>query len=349
MRVGRYIRMYMVLASCLLLFVLTGCDATIHEYPHIVDLTLRVKLSADMAEPEYYCDVICDTRTGTRTDFVTRSAVSRVLQPEDMYLRFTTELYRVVGDQAEFVERRVRHVEMDNPIPQAEEFFEIESYKYRVLVWADYVPKATGLSWYYSNEDLRAIVYNGQVSGDNNDKDAYTGTKDIDLSHLKYSEEDAIVTTLDIPLHRPLGRFKLISTDLAEFEEKGHDWRDVTTKVTYKQYVSAGYNVEEQRPNKFDPTRTITTSADLYEEEAGHLLLSYDYLFVNGGQSNLLADFYFYDAEGKEISHWYNITIPILRNRETLVRGDFLTSSYGTNGVGINDNFENEFVIPVNL
>jgi hypothetical protein len=38
--------------------------------------------------------------------------------------------------------------------------------------------------------------------------------------------------------------------------------------------------------------------------------------------------------------------VPLKRNRETIIEGRLLTTSYGTGGVAINPDFENEYVIP---
>ena len=63
----------------------------------------------------------------------------------------------------------------------------------------------------------------------------------------------------------------------------------------------------------------------------------------------ILADFYFFDASGTEISHCQNIEIPLKRNHETVLRGFFLTRKIGDgNNVNIDDNFGGEYVVEIN-
>ena len=70
---------------------------------------------------------------------------------------------------------------------------------------------------------------------------------------------------------------------------------------------------------------------------------------MNGKQTNVKIDFFFYDSvisEDTEISNWTAITVPLRRNMETIVEGRMLTTSFGTGGIGIDPGFEDEIVIP---
>ena len=59
------------------------------------------------------------------------------------------------------------------------------------------------------------------------------------------------------------------------------------------------------------------------------------------------ADLFIYDKDGNEINHYQNIDIPLQRNKETVVRGPFLTLERGSGGIGIDDEFEGEHVVEV--
>jgi hypothetical protein len=130
---------------------------------------------------------------------------------------------------------------------------------------------------------------------------------------------------------------------------------DITAVVSYVQYVSAGYNVEEQRPNYFVPTHTFVSRARVDRE--GKFELFYDYVFVNGAETNVMLNFAFYNGDvefaesgevvGQKISSWSGIEVPLKRNCETVIEGRLLTTSFGTGGVGIDPGFENEYVIEI--
>ena len=125
----------------------------------------------------------------------------------------------------------------------------------------------------------------------------------------------------------------------------------MTVKVIYKQYVSAGYNVATGEPNLFVSTHSFNVRPEEIEYEGKREeSLFGDYIFTSAeGETHVLADFYFYDAEGNEVSHCQDVDIPLTRNRETVVRGYFLTRELGEgNGVSIDENFEGEYVVEIN-
>ena len=60
-----------------------------------------------------------------------------------------------------------------------------------------------------------------------------------------------------------------------------------------------------------------------------------------------MADFYFLDAEGNELSRTANVDIPLRRNRETVIRSRFLTRNLGDGGLGVDEGFDDDYVIVV--
>ena len=338
------------------LLLLAGCDRTIHEYPREVDIELAVRCSVDLAQPEYLISVECNSEEGASYVVRTESAEpfsTRFTEP--VCLRYVVDLYSVCGARSQFVERRVLFADAEEPNPQVVARFDVEAERYRVLVWCDYVRDDVREAWYYVTDDLRSVLYADVAVVDNNDKDAFSGVVDVDLSRwcCLMCCNEAVV---DIHLMRPMGRLKCVATDVEEYlKNSSAALEDITAVVTYTQYVSAGYNVESQRPNYFVPTRRFVSKARVDSE--GEFELFYDYLFVNGKETNVMLNFALYSGEvtvgesgevvGNEISSWSGIVVPLQRNRETLIEGRLLTTSYGTGGVGIDPGFENEYVIEI--
>lgn len=342
------------------LLVLASCDKTIHEYPGILDIDLTVRCSVDITPPEYFTTVECDPETGTT--YVVRA---QSIEPfgtrftEPVCLRYVIDLYQVTSSHSVFVERKELFADVDDPNPQAIVTFEdVKATKYKVLVWCDYVQDDIREAWYYNTDDLRKITYSDEPVKDNNDKDVFTNMLDVDLTEYYYQEGEYEIVK-DVDLARPKGKFKVISTDVDDYNTKnGDDVNDITAVVTYTQYVSAGYNVEDQKPNYFEPTRTFITKAQMLKDQTGkeELTLCYDYVFVNGKQTNVKLNFNFYKGDvtinndgtvvGEEISHWTGIVVPLKRNMETIIEGRMLTTNFGTGGFGIDPGFENEWVIP---
>lgn len=150
------------------------------------------------------------------------------------------------------------------------------------------------------------------------------------------------------------GRYRVVATDVTAFLRSGGILEDVSVKVVYKQYVAVGYNVATCDPNRFVGTYSVRfpflhadAMGDVGEDAEG--LLFGDYLFTSSGQETLvLADFYFYDATGGEINRCQGIEIPLKRNRETVIRGAFLTHEVSRgNDIAIDENFEDEFTMTV--
>lgn len=337
------------------LLVLASCDKTIHEYPAELNLQLTVRCSVDLSHPEHFVTVECDAEKGA--SYVVRTQAAEPLGTrftEPVCLRYVVDLYRQTSSSSVFVERKELFSAVDAANPQVEATFDVDASKYVVLVWCDYVQDDIRKAWYYNTDDLRKIRYSDEEVVDNNDKDVFSNVLNVDLTDYYYADGDHEIV-YDLDLLRPMGRFKCISTDMEDYLN-GDDAtvEEITAVVTYVQYVSAGYNVEEQRPNYFEPTRTFVTNAHL--DDDGMLELCCDYVFVNGKQTNVKINFAFYrgdvtfneygEAEGTKISNWSGIVVPLKRNMETIVEGRMLTTSFGTGGVGIDPGFENEIVIP---
>ncbi len=338
------------------LLALAGCDRTIHEYPTTPTLKLTVCCYVDLSHPEHFVTVECDAKKGTT--YVVRS---QSIEPggtrftEPVCLRYVVDLYRECDGDYMFAERKVLFSAVDAACPQAVATFDVDASKYEVLVWCDYVQDDIRKAWYYNTDDLRKVVYSDQEVVDNNDKDVFTNMLSVDLSSYAYACKDQEIT-YDVSLSRPNGRFKCITTDVEEYL-KGNSVSvdDITAVVTYVQYVSAGYDVEQQRPNYYVPTRTFITST-AHMDDNGMLELCNDYVFVNGKQTNVKINFAFYQGEvsysdsgeiiGDKISNWSGILVPLKRNMETVIEGRLLTTSYGTGGVGIDPGFDGEINIP---
>ena len=341
-----------------------GCDSTIHEYPGENNILLTVRCSVDLSHPEHFVTVECDAEKGTSYVVRTQNVEpygTRFTEP--VCLRYVMDLYRVRSSSTQFVERRVVFADVDDPNPQAIATYQVDASQYKVLVWCDYVQDDVREAWYYQTDDLRRILYSDVEVVDNNDKDAFSNVLEVDLRDYYYLEGDYELV-YDLDLNRPKGRYKCRTTDVGDYLNK-EDVEVITSVVTYVQYVAAGYNVEEQKPNYFESTRTYlhtVTTEDI--DEDGRLEMCYDYVFVNGKQTNVKINFQFYKGvvtmkDGKlykedgsiasdddRISNWSGVVVPLKRNMETIIEGRLLTASFGSGGIGIDPGFEGEIVIP---
>ena len=344
-----------VTTALLSLLATASCDKTIHEYPYDANLTLTVRCTASLEEPLHYVTVECDSEDGI--SYVVRAQNAEQEETrftEPVCLRFIVDLYRERHSHSSFVERKVVFADIDTPAPQATTSFAVAADRYKVLVWCDYVLSDTRESYYYITEDLRNVRYTDMPIPNNNDKDAFSNVASIDLTKHSHACHDQNILC-DMMLERPNGRYKCIATDAKDFIAcNGTMTEDITAVITYVEYVSAGYNVEEQKPNYFEPTRTFVAKAEI--DDSGNMVLCYDYVLVNGKQSNVKLNMTFYRGDvtfddsgevvGDKISQWHGVVAPLKRNMETIIEGRLLTTSFGSGSVGIDPGFEGEIVIP---
>ena len=350
--IGRIKHIVLMLMS---LLALASCGLTVHEYPGESSIELTVRCSVDLSHPEHFVTVECDAENGT--SYVVRAQSIEPLGTrftEPVCLRYVIDLYRETSSNSIFVERQVLYADVDDPNPQAIATFNVDASKYKVLIWCDYVQDDVREAWYYNTDDLKHVLYSDEEVLDNNDKDVFSNMLSVDLTQYYYAEGNYELV-YDVNLERPKGRFKCVTTDMDDYLKTADaSVEEITAVVTYVQYVSAGYNVEEQKPNYFEPTRTFISKTRIDEE--GKLELCYDYVFVNGKQTNVKINFGFYRGDvtftesgeiiGDNISTWSGIVVPLKRNMETVVEGRMLTASFGTGGVGINPGFDGEIVVP---
>ena len=348
-----------------LLLVLASCDKTIHEYPTESTIILNLSCQINTEDPEFFVYVECDAKNGTSYIVRTQGVTQKNTRfDEPVKLRYIYDLYRVVASHTELVERRVAWVDPSQPIPEPEQYV-LEAAEYKVLVWCDYVrASAQDESWYYNTNDLRNIRYSDIEVKDNNDKDVFTK-----MLHLNFRDYSYATGTFEVDkeliLDRPNGRYKCYTTDVRDYLGKDTA-KELTAVVTYVQWVADGYNVEEQKPNHFSETRTYVSTVSLDDlDSEGNLEFAYDYVLVNGKQSNVKVNFEFYKGvitkgsngklykqggvlatEDDRISNWSGVVVPLKRNMETVVKGRFLTQSFGSGGIGIEPGFDGEIVIP---
>lgn len=362
--------------SLALAFGLTACDATIHQYPepeHEIDFV--VQLNCDRTPPPFYKEIAYDA-DGNRTESELEENASPSYMPDDrLTLRFVVEIRDNNQTDAEGTPQTVarREVTVDNDAlpPQAELHFSLPSRgEYTAVSWCDYVPVATGDDWHFDTSTLDFVQVNMETQMQElHHKNSGTGysrfgidwngvvqvtstTRGLGASTRMEEGEEPSETVADdkVPVYmtRPAGRLRLYTDDLAEFRQtSGMDIEDVQVVIVYKQFVSAAYDALEQAPCQWVSTRRTVTHPSVVNE-TGNVCLAYDYILVDSEEeTHVLADFYFLDADGNELSHTTNVDVPLMRNRETVIRSRFLTQDIGEGGLNVDEGFDDEYVIVV--
>lgn len=354
---------YAALALCLSACI-AACDRTIHQYPVPQDSLVIIEANVDRGHPAYFKEVIYDEE-GNRSENDLQPDEAQPYYPSDkLEMRIILDIYSGQASekspQRERLCRRILYVENIAGMPQDTIHVWLPDGDYYVLGWADYVLKDSHRGTYITDDltNIRTDIEAYPRNTHHRSSGAGNNEFEIDFSLtqegypvMKSSDEIIESRIIPVDMKRPSGRYRIIAEDYDDFIRQGGQIEGMTVKVTYKQYISSGFNVATMEPNDFVPTYSFDIDpADIEYEGKHEASLFGDYIFTtNGGNTtNIIADFIFYDKDGNEINHCQNIVIPLKRDHETIVRGYFLTREVGSgNIIGIDENFDGEHLIEI--
>lgn len=347
-------------ALCGIVALASACDATIHRYPTPSERLVVVELNVDRTPPLLYKELTYDEE-GVGVERLLDPEPAAAYEPsERLCMRIIAELYAVPHPEArahagQLVARRELPVDRLLTAPQDTVQFRVPDGNYRVLAWADYAPVSNVSDWHFETPSLNEIrVKLDHAPRNNHHKSCGAGTVDFTVDFSRdpagtpqiRRQTRAGDEVVPLYLERAAGRFRLLATDLGVFLNSGKRIEDLRVLIRYRQYVSAGYNVDTQTPNVFVPTYEVETAPSVVNAD-GSAELAYDYVLASTGQEDhVLVDLFIYEGD-VELNHYQNIDIPLYRNRETVVRGPFLTRTFGSGQIGIDDDFDDEYLIVI--
>ena len=201
---------------CIVSLFVTACDKTIHQYPESEKTWVMVELNADRTPPVYYKELTYDAEGESSINDLEPVLSGNYTADERLCLRFVVELYKMPGATDD-----VNKGNLADGI-------------YKVLAWADYVPKEEPADWHFSTDKLDAVRANvSHKPLDNHHKNSAAGNCDfiVDSSRddkagpVRLSGNDASGAAADdrmvsVYMERASGRFRLWATDLQEFRKK---------------------------------------------------------------------------------------------------------------------------------
>ena len=340
-------------AVCALLCI-TSC--AVHEWPEPTPADVIVNLDFDTQMPQY--KVL--NEEGTRASHDGR----------DYDIRYTIAAYRLLQDGSYAEEPFLLKVFSKDEIEElnATFRFSIDEGSYRFYVWTDFVLAGTRSDYFYNTTSFRRISLRGAHEGNNDFRDAFSGSADLKVIRRGSKETPSTVT---VQMRRPLAKFEFITTDLQEFitktieamirkeeaeaaakagETKSEgdtktpvvDLEKYTVVFFYSGYMPNAYNMMEGKP--CDSATGVKFSSAISAIDSHDARLGFDYVFVNGKESSVMVTVGLYDEEGTQLSMSNQIEVPIKRSMLTTVRGSFLMQNTG-GGVAIEPGFEDEFNI----
>ena len=189
-------------AVCALLCV-TSC--AVHEWPEPSPADVIVNLDFDTQLPQY--KVL--NEEGTRASHDGR----------DYDIRYAIAAYRLLQDGSYAEEPFLLKVFSKDEIEElnATFRFSIDEGSYRFYVWTDFVLAGTQSDYFYNTTSFRRISLQGTHEGNNDFRDAFSGSADLKVIRRGSKETPSTVT---VQMRRPLAKFEFITTDLQEFITK---------------------------------------------------------------------------------------------------------------------------------
>ena len=189
-------------AVCALLCV-TSC--AVHEWSEPSPADVIVNLDFDTQLPQY--KVL--NEEGTRASHDGR----------DYDIRYAIAAYRLLQDGSYAEEPFLLKVFSKDEIEElnATFRFSIDEGSYRFYVWTDFVLAGTRSDYFYNTTSFRRISLQGTHEGNNDFRDAFSGSADLQVIRRGSKETPSTVT---VQMRRPLAKFEFITTDLQEFITK---------------------------------------------------------------------------------------------------------------------------------
>lgn len=344
------------------LVLLTACD--VHEWPDVPDgvpVTLKLRFETDMNRWNYEhdgSDVIeigeADTYDNSRGYGLMRYVI-RAYPADTKTRRDEVQPVREFFFSKDVTEGYDHEVSITLPPG-----------RYTLAVWSDLV-EYSGDSPFYDISDFSGIKIAGEYEGCNDYRDAFRGYADITITD---DVTERLPETREVIMERPLAKFEFVANDVADFvNQENSRYNSESGSAAEKEGANAPdggdnvapvkINVENYRvvfqyfgymPSSFGmwADKPVDSSTDVYfestitkinEEEAS---MGFDYVMVNGSQTSVTLRLGIYDKEGKLLSVTDPITVPLLRNRHSVVRGRFLTTDAG-GGLGIDPSYDGDF------
>lgn len=335
-----------VLAAALL--AASSCD--VHEWPDEgIPATLEIELAfaGDMSD---YKEVHYDTRNPGLS-----------LTPAELDIRYTLKFYRALpeggyaaSEAADYTRVMTRPATEEPdcrftvPLPEGE---------WQVRCWTDYVRKGSVNDLFYETADFASIMVPEDYTANTDYKDAFHGRAEASPRRVSGSEAPAAVR---LEMRRPLAKYRFIATDYEELVNKIMRERAAASSTTkapnpddfyvrfhYTSFLPCAFSVFKDKPT--DSRTGVSFGSELTRISGKETLMGFDYVLVNGHESGVYVQVAVHDrATDNLLSLTPPILVPVVRDKVTTVRGDFLTIGVDVDGgIGVNPEFDGEYNLTI--
>lgn len=334
-----FLKSFAYLAAIVLMFATTSCD-TVLQYPEGegIDPTLiktRVELAVDFTPIN---DPLLASYAEARTG--------------DFDVRYQVAIYAVSGAQAgKMVERKVwtSNVLEAGPTTVTTDV-DLHAERYEIYAWIDFVPSGTTDDYHYITDEPSTVYLSDPNVHALDTRDAFSAKMPIDLT--AYRDKKFAEVTIPVTMERPFGKFKIITTDVKKYLDTYRpigtyaDIMPSVATVTYTCYFPTAYNLDTRLAHVENFTLGVNHSNEVTDIEENNAVLSSNYIFICTDNTVVTAEIEVKNSSGDVLARVGNITIPIQRNKNTIITGEFLTAGV-SGGTVIAPDFDGDMNVPI--
>ena len=238
-----------------------------------------------------------------------------------------------VAEQISFQEIQAGETNINIPITM-----KLHARKYQLVVWADYVEKIGEETYQarYLTKDMAFILRDTPYKGNSPYYDAFYGSTSLDLTD--YRDQWNVTVPVEVKMIRPMARYNLIATDVAKVLKKVTN-KEITGKkftmtVKYNYYLPTGFDALTGRLKNslqyVEYNKTVDLATLQKEENKEEFNIGFDYLLINhDNEASIPVTIEITNESKVVVARYQNLKVPHQRNKETNIRGYFLTASPG--------------------
>ena len=218
---------------------------------------------------------------------------------------------------------------------------------YQFKAWTDFVDANSKDDKYYDTSEFSEIVLANKDNhvGSNDYRDAFRGY----VTGVVTAEANSNGTAT-IHMERPMGKFKFIATDADVFTQTLQDkgmaihLEDYKVVFRYNLFMPCAFNLEADITA--DSWTGMSFVSQMFMNDANEVELGYDYIFVEDAGTTMNISVEVYNKENKLIASCSSVDVPVVRNKLTVVKGNFLTSK-SSGGIHISPDYDGDFNIEI--
>lgn len=270
-------------------------------------------------------------------------------EPEEYRHRFIVEAHSGGGAVRQTLYEDIVPGRTNITIPVT---MKLHARNYQLVVWADYVKADQAGDLYYDTETLSPVFELGAYRGNTEQKDVLTGSVELNLTMYRsqWNGEEQI----DMTLRRPLGRYELITTDVADFissmGEANVQGKVFTARIKYAYDIFTGFDAYSQQVCNRLRYMQYTTNFRILTDGTTEMRIGFDYLFIADEEKDVPIELEIVDAQGVTVSRSV-FSFYCKRNKNAVVKGDFLCAEPSKaddgNGIEIQTDYDEEINILV--